>query len=443
MYIVAVLLSDLYTLSSTMDFTALCEQETTYFASCPAYLSQTISFVQAHMLPLPPTVVAAMLSANSLVQSLGIEIMMYTYRNATAPLSLERIKILAPTEPDFAFFAWLYLYEWVLGAREVISFEGDASSLALLTDLQAPLLQPTQAWQVTANVAQYLRNGVLYVTSLVIGMTFIVIIYMISGGGHYEGRNLLKLGRVGGIVWVGRPLLLLRSMTALCVLSTATLELQYSSNISYLSTSPTPWYKTLLAANEVTWLASIINDITLVVTQEYSPYYVTLNGIVVSIIVAVVTAVAPVVAKTAIDLQCSIAEMDFQVVCTAGTIEIGHMARLQVLIGIVLVCNSVSFGVVKLVLGAKPSDAASSLFLSAGAKYLFSNSRRLHKGVYYLDRASAALNGILSVRYGKHIYALDLKIWRTFVIPVPMLVDEPEANDMIETYRAAIPLVLD
>ena len=28
-------------------------------------------------------------------------------------------------DPLFDFFAWLYLYDWALGYREVISFQGD------------------------------------------------------------------------------------------------------------------------------------------------------------------------------------------------------------------------------------------------------------------------------------------------------------------------------
>ncbi|EQC26747.1 hypothetical protein SDRG_15397 [Saprolegnia diclina VS20] len=388
-YILAALLAGLHLRPSGWDMSAVCAHEPTFVSKCPRYLRQTLSYVDTFMLPLPSTVASSLTSVNADVRAMEIEFMIYTNVNATAPLSVQRINLLDATESDFAFFAWLYLYDWVLGNREVISFQGDAGNMTLLSDFASPLAELTQEWQVTANVAQYLHAGVIYVTGVMIAVAFMSAMYMLTSCGHYEGLNMLELGRVGGIVWVGRPLLVLRSMTAICVLSTATLELQFSGYMSAFSTMRDPWYKTLLAANEVTWLVSIVNDISLVVTQEYSTYYVMVNGLVVWALVATLTAVLPVDANTSIDLQCTL-QVDFQAICTSGSIEIGQFARLQLLIGIILVCNIVCFYMVKLSLKAKPTCHVTSLLLSSGAKYLYAHSDRVYNGVYYLDRASAA-----------------------------------------------------
>ncbi|OQR86107.1 hypothetical protein ACHHYP_10987 [Achlya hypogyna] len=439
--VLSALFSGLHATAPPWDFTAVCAHEPTFVTKCQAYLSQTLTYIQRHMLPLPPGLADKLVAATAAVQALDISFMAYTYANATAPVDVIRIALLAPVESNFAFFAWEYLTDWIQGNREVVLFEGDVGSMTLLSDLQVPLSQATQGWQVTANIAQYLHAGVTYMTCIMIAVAILAALYMISSRGHYEGLNMLELGRVGGIVWVGRPLLLLRSMTALALLSTATLELQSSGYMSSFATIPTPWYTTLLAANEVTWLVSIVNDISLVFTQEYSTYYVTINGIVVWVVVAVVTAVAPVTAVTNVDLSCVLVQVDFQAICTSGSIQIGHLERLVTLIGIVLVCNFVCFAVVKAVLGTKPQSHVTSLFLSSGAKYLYCHKNRVYNGVYYLDRASAALNGILSVRYCGHLYALDLKIWRTFVLLVPTASEVPDDHEMAASYKVAYPLL--
>ncbi|EQC39981.1 hypothetical protein SDRG_02636 [Saprolegnia diclina VS20] len=440
-YILAALLSSLHLQPSGWDMSAVCAHEPTFASKCVKYLSQTLSYIDAFVLPLPATVASSLTSANADVRAMEIEFMIYTNVDATAPLSIQRLNLLAPTESDFAFFAWLYLYDWVLGNREVISFQGDVGNMTLLSDLATPLAQLTQGWQVTANVAQYLRAGVIYVTGVMIAVAFMAAMYMLTSRGHYEGLNMLELGRVGGVVWVGRPLLVLRSMTAICVLSTATLELQYSGYMSAFTTVRDPWYKTLLAANEVTWLVSIVNDIALIFTQEYSTSYVMVNGLVVWVVVAALTAFSPVNANTSIDLQCTLVQVDFQAICESGSIEIGQFQRLQLLIGIILVCNIVCFYAVKLNLKTKPTCHVTSLFLSSGAKYLYAHSNRVYNGVYYLDRASAALNGILSLRIGRTMYSLDMKNWRTFGLEIPLLSEVPRTHAMASAFDVAYPLL--
>ncbi|OQR84940.1 hypothetical protein ACHHYP_12556 [Achlya hypogyna] len=439
-YIVSAILAGLHLNTSAQDWSDICANDPTFVSACVDYLDATMSFVHQYM-AMDADLQASIMAAVTLVRGYNIEFMSYTRMDLALPLILERVGLLDPAEKTFSFFAWVFLYDWILGNREVISFQGDVGTMTLLSDLDDPLLQKTQPWQVTANIAQYLRGVVVYVTYVMMAVAAMTILYIIASKGHFEGRNLFKLGSVGGIVWVGRPLLFLRSMTALGLLSTAPLELQFSGFMSSLSTVPVPWYKTVLAANEVTWLASTVNDILLVITREYSAYYILPNQVLLVGVVAALSFLQPITATTNIALHCDITEVDFQAVCTAGSIQIGHLGRLLTLVGVVFTCKIVGYYITRLLVGRTPESAATSLLLSSGARFLYCHNDRTHLDVYYLDRASAALDGLLTWRLGLRIVVLDVKLWRTFSVAIPatggIIFDD---TDLRAAFKEAYPL---
>ncbi|EQC36856.1 hypothetical protein SDRG_05686 [Saprolegnia diclina VS20] len=400
--------------SSPVDTSAACQGDINFVSQCEAYLGQVTSYIDAYDLAGSPTDTAL---AAAEVAPLQIEFFAYTKVNVTDDLSVRRTLVLNATDPDFTFFAWMYLYDWVLGRRDVVTFVGDVGFMTLLFDLEPPLSQPPDASQVTANVAQYLRAGIVYVTCVVLAVAAVACLYIVRSQFQFEGLNMLELGRVGAVTWVGRPLLLLRSTTALCVLSTATLELRFSGVLSAFSNVPTPWYATLLAANEVTWLVAVVNDLSLVLTQAYTPYYVTPNGLLVSALVALLSFLQPVRATLDMDLRCDIVDLDLDVACTTGIITIGRLDRFVLLISLVIAVNGLCYLVTRRLVQT-PTAPVASLFLSAGARFLFAQPRQ-HDGIYFLDPASAALNGILTWHTHDQILALDVKLWRTFVIAAP------------------------
>ncbi|KAG9398700.1 hypothetical protein AC1031_014485 [Aphanomyces cochlioides] len=72
------------------------------------------------------------------------------------------------------------------------------------------------------------------------------------------------------------------------------------------------------------------------------------------------------------------------------------------------------------------SNKSTSLFLYAAAKYQFHRDQWEFMGVYYLDRASAVLNGSLSLTIRGFHYVFDIKTWRLYIYPVePPHPDEP------------------
>ncbi|KDO29410.1 hypothetical protein SPRG_05947 [Saprolegnia parasitica CBS 223.65] len=387
----------------------VCDLVPSNAGPCHAYLPPIIAFANDHVLtPLDMRAVRAQ------VASLSIELLLYAHANTSAATELAHLPLFHAS--DFDIYAWLFLSDWVLGLREVVSFQGDSNTLTHLSDLQQPMAEQIGSWQLSTNNALYTRAGVLYITCVLLGVAVIVTCYILASRGAFEWLNMFELSRVGGIVWVGRPLLLLRATTALSVLSTATLELLYENNaISAFQTVQNPWYTTLLAASEVTWLVAVVNDVAMALTQAYTAHYATFNSVAVWATVALLSFVSPVTHTVSLQPVCDLVQLDWQIVCASGHIVIGQWSRYVALVTIVVGWNGVCYVSTRLWLRRPPATHGRSVFLSCGAKYLFEHRQWTHGGVYYLDRASAVLTGLLTLRWRRQLYVFDVKLWRIFV----------------------------
>ncbi|KDO20722.1 hypothetical protein SPRG_13304 [Saprolegnia parasitica CBS 223.65] len=261
-----------------------------------------------------------------------------------------------------------------------------------------------------------------------LGVAIVATGYMLTTRGHFEGQNLLKLDRIGGIVWVGRPVLFLRSLTALCLLSTASLDLGTSGFVSYFDRTPLPFYKTLLASWEVAWLVVVVDDMGLVVTREHARWYLSIHSVVVCCGAVFYSYFIPVAPSLIVQKQCHVVEMDMQLLCASADLMIGHVRRLVGIVVCTLLSHLLGYILARLVIGPLRPTMVTSRLLSAGAKYLYNHSRCVVHGVYYLDRASAALNGVLTYRHQNVLYAFDIKLWRILAAPVP---DDGDLRDAL------------
>ncbi|KAF0691320.1 Aste57867_17425 [Aphanomyces stellatus] len=437
--VVSALLSNL----TSFDMVTLtCAQNSQFEQLCLQYLNQSIAFIGSYVPP--PEVQAledAIGQATAVIQALEIQLIQYGMQDATSPLQLHQLNILDKTQVEFAFFAWTMLVDWTLGAREVVAFEGDAGSLALLTEYLAPLKQPVNMGENRVNFSFYLRGAVLYITGVMIGLAALVLFYSILCRGSIEHRNVTLLQRVGALVWVGRPLLFVRSLTAIGLLSTSALELQSSGHVSYFVVPSPPVYKTVLSANEVTWMVATVNDMAILLTRKFAYDYSYLNSVMVLVATAILSLTKPVEHSMTMHKQCSLAHMDFQVVCHSGTLTIGLASRVVVLVAIVLTANVVSYLITRVWFYGRPPPPVpyNAIFLYAGAKYLFQKRTWVVDDVYYMDRMSAVLNGILTVKNGGVLYCLDIKLWRTFLIDLPDGNDDAD-DDVAHITQNALPI---
>ncbi|KAF0698923.1 Aste57867_10487 [Aphanomyces stellatus] len=347
-----------------------------------------------------------------------VSLIQYVQQNTSQPMLLMHYECFDPSDPTFNFWSWLFAFEWALGTREVVSFQGDAGSLNVLTHFLSLAAADIQPNQLPTILTVYTRSGVQYVTGVMIGVATGVVLYTLTSRGAIEGWNIFELNRVAGIVWVGRPLLFVRGITALCLLSTATLELTQNQIITTFNVHPLVWYKTILGASEATWLVYVLNDILMVYTQSMTMGYASTSSLLVWIFSAILTLADPVKHSATIEPTCVVDAMDFQLVCQSGVVVIGQFRRLVWLLGIIGVCNVLSFVAVRTthVYGAAAMPPHHSLLLSSGAKYLFQVAAWTHNNVYYMDPSSALLNGLVSCRWHKTIFVLDIKLWRIFAI---------------------------
>ncbi|RHZ41462.1 hypothetical protein DYB26_010098, partial [Aphanomyces astaci] len=310
--LLAALLSQL-PLRNTPEFLAsICRHDGTGNPLCVKYFASIIAFIDTYIHNrIDKHVVASMVAqAIDAVVALNVEFVQYGVLDEASPLTLYRSLVFNPSDESFKFFSWVFLVDWVVGYREVVSFEGDVENITLLTEYQPFVKDHVSMVQFPVNLASYLRTVVLYVTSTMIFLAVLLLVYIALSHGHVDVMNLFKLQRVGAIVWVGRPLLFVRSLTAIGVLSTASLELHFSGYITFFTSAQVPWYMTILAANEITWLVAIVNDMALVLTQEYTAHYATGNTMLVWLFTATLSIAIPTSHAMVVDKQCQVAAMD-------------------------------------------------------------------------------------------------------------------------------------
>ncbi|KAF0689583.1 hypothetical protein As57867_018916, partial [Aphanomyces stellatus] len=193
--------------------------------------------------------------AQTEAQALNISILQYIQQNTSAPVQLMTFPLFDPADPSFFFWSWLYALEWTMGNREVVSFQGDVGTINVITECAIPVFQPVQTHELPTIFSLYARSAVQYVTGVLLSIVLGVLLYTVWCRGRVDGLNLFLVNRVAGVVWVGRPLLLLRGITALALLSTASLELTLTHSLVTGFVVPTvPWYKVVLSGGEATWL---------------------------------------------------------------------------------------------------------------------------------------------------------------------------------------------
>ncbi|KAF0718289.1 Aste57867_1786 [Aphanomyces stellatus] len=386
-------------------------------ACSQTYLNQSVAFVSQYIADdvLQPLQQMAT-TASTDVWRQQVSLMQYLQPNASQPLQRVHFELFDPVDPTFNVWSWLFVLEWAKGTREVVSFQGDVGSLNVITTIDDWDTTAVQPHELPTTFSVYARSGLQYVTGVLLGVAGLFLVYVGATHGHVEGANMFALNRVAGIVWVGRPLLFLRGITALALLSTATLEMQLEHGVSSFTVPIVPWYKTILSAGEATWLVYVLNDICMVWTEHWTSQYASPSSVLVWIVAAILTLARPVVHSVTIDPVCTIDQMDFQLVCISGTVYIGQKERFYWLLGIIGLCNGGVYTAIRLTKRHLKRDQAESLLLTSGAKYMFKTRGWMHQQTYFMDPASALLNGLVTLRWHNVIVVMDVKLWRIFSI---------------------------
>ncbi|ETV92822.1 hypothetical protein H310_13029 [Aphanomyces invadans] len=421
-----------------------CAHETLARPSCEQVMQQGLAFIAST--PLLSSTLAALADVTQATKrtiqaTLAPQVVQFTWDcQVGSATALSHIGVF--DEPTFEFFAWLYMFEWVLGYREVVQFTG-ASKPTMTVVSGRPLVMrfDVNSQEIPQNMAFYIRCTIQYFTIVLLAIAVGVCISIVLSRGYIEGMNMFQFNRVAALVWIGRPLVLLRGVTAVCILSTATLRLDLPAmggTFTQFVSGPPDTMTTLLSCGEMGWVVYILNDVFSVMTGQVTSRYAWKSSVGVWLAASVWSLVSPVRHAVSIDRQCTADVVDFTLSCHSATFEIGQVDRFVGLLGLAGVGCVVSYAIER-GLGSRGANTqiSKSLLLHSVAQFQFEQTPWLCGGMYYLDRASAMLNGLLSIRAPNGAYlVMDVKTWQWFVVPVP---DTP-CTPMPPSFVHAIPL---
>ncbi|OQR90539.1 hypothetical protein ACHHYP_05439 [Achlya hypogyna] len=324
--------------------------------------------------------------------------------------------VLNPADPTFHVYGWLYLIEWLQGVREVVEFAGKKSAITALSSRNAVHVGPVNPLEVPVNVAYFGRSVLLYVSSILLLVACLACTYIVATKGCIEGFNMFSINRVTGLVWIGRPLLVLRGTTAICLLSTAKLDLAENNGFYHFISEPQSWFTTIMATGEVSWLVYILNDTFSIITKQHTAIYADASSILMWVASAVWSLLVPVQHRITVARSCTVVSVDNQIVCRSGIVAIGNFQRFCGLFTLATTLVPLTYLVQRCRFPLLADTGLRTNWLYATAYHHYKQDGWVYNNVYHIDRASAAFNGLLSMPWGKaDTVVLDIKTWRLFV----------------------------
>ncbi|KDO29551.1 hypothetical protein SPRG_05507 [Saprolegnia parasitica CBS 223.65] len=391
------------------DVDAICSLDTGATASCAREYTATLTFLDAYHGALAPLHVAAT-RVHDIVYDQNVSLVQYLLNTTSSSVFLYTINILAP-EVAWPYYGWCFLYEWATGVREVVSYEGDVGRI---TAISAPLpfdsISPSPD-AIARSLSLVCQGCVQYITVVLIAVASGAILTALWHRGRVETVNLMVLTRLGGLVWIGRPFLLLRSLTAVWLLNTSPLFLvQTHGYLTRFESPPLVWYNTVLAASELTWSVFILNDVFSCVTQEYTVLYSSHSTNAAWLAAILWTFQWPQQHVARLHRSCIAVDMDFAIDCHSGSVEIGNVNRVFVGYGIGAIAALVCYAVARLVHRPVVPSRATSLLLNAQCMFMLRMAH--HDGGVFLDKMSALIAGVLTWERNGVLHLLDVKTWR-------------------------------
>ncbi|KDO23595.1 hypothetical protein SPRG_10790 [Saprolegnia parasitica CBS 223.65] len=266
----------------------------------------------------------------AVISDMQVSLMQFASDRNGSEWTLLTAPILHDTNP----LGWVYAYEWATGIREVVSFEGDNGTLVLISDAyqstgtQDPNTAPLS--QASTIVFYMLLYSSVVLVAIAVACTVLAVRTRLA----FAGQNLFVFHRVAASTWLGRPLMFLRGACALLLLSTAPVTLTQTNGVSALVSSGRPFYEAIVLAGEANWITYVVYECQLVLHPDGSMG----AAAVVWCIYSLLDVLAPVTVATTLERNCSSTDYFYSLRCTNGSISIGSLQRLYVLLGIQVAC---------------------------------------------------------------------------------------------------------
>ncbi|KAF0686732.1 Aste57867_21480 [Aphanomyces stellatus] len=415
------------------DVAAYCEWDAGCEDNCvdihTAWLDFLTTTAAATTAPLAPLAIETQTD----VAALNLHVMQYIM-NDTTP-QLYRRQVVDPTSPTWTFFGWCYVYDWVAGNRDVVSFQGDGMSLSIVSGYSGPLhLNPDPA-EIPLDFSFLLQVSITYVTVTCLALGVWIAVYTVVDRGHVAGANLMRMHRLVGLIWTGRLFIFVRSVSAMLLLSTLQATLAVHGTVTGLETPRLASFNVALASLEFQWFVYLLNDGLSGVTQLHTNAYAGKSTWLTSLIVFVWMQVRPRAIVATMARQCTAVDMDSALVCDSGVLEIGSLTLVTTSMAICAACTVVCYVVERYIRCTAKAVDVLSLLLSSQAKYILTFDDWSHHGTIFLDKATALMAGIVTLERHGTLYLLDIKKWRVVSFERPPLPPSTPAR-----FRHAIPI---
>ncbi|OQS03625.1 hypothetical protein THRCLA_21119, partial [Thraustotheca clavata] len=332
-----------------------------------------------------------------------IKVGIMQYANASGKLYLMH-QLLLTDDIHWNFFGWCFLAEWAAGTREVLTFEGDVASVVLISNAY-----PEQKYVASGRTIQSATKLVLSlvristVVSIVVGA--ITLLCTVFAKSKVVWQNLFYYNRLVGSIWIGRPLALLRGMSAILILATSQLSLTSTNGYTKFVFDPRPILQTFVIVGEANWIVYVLSDILVIIFRDTARIYDPLSSAIIWCTLVAIELLIPVNLSIEIDRQCVGNDMDYGLFCSSGRVQVGSYSRVWLILGIQVI------GVLLIAVCASfyhnPSLLSTRLFLSSTPDVL---TKPLHvvdsKPTY--DLATCTLCGLLPLPSS---YQFDLTLW--------------------------------
>ncbi|KAG9400575.1 hypothetical protein AC1031_010790 [Aphanomyces cochlioides] len=258
--------------------------------------------------------------------------------NATSTIEIIRLALYTlllrhaftnTTDPTFAFVGWNYLFDWVQGDREVVSFQGDVDTYDLISYkyLFNSNIKPVPN-EISNSAAKLIGLGIVYVALFMAcvagGIGLLSWLHRLQ----ISGSNLFFFNRVVGLAWVGRPLLILRGCTAILLLSIPRLTLENRHGLTKLTYKPRSFVETVLVASESTWLSYVVADIFLNTSWVTAP----ISSAICFAIAVILDVSSPLGTIVSGSSRCEVDAYYSNLMCASQSITNGSPSRLAILV---------------------------------------------------------------------------------------------------------------
>ncbi|OQR88037.1 hypothetical protein ACHHYP_07679 [Achlya hypogyna] len=403
------------------DLDAICALDAFQPSTCVRDHIHALSFLTTHNTSFAaiPTLAVA---ATADVRALKVGYVQFL-RTATAT-TIARVPILDQDDAAWCFYGWHVLLGWAIGLREVVTLVGDHGRITAISAVSPNLNMVPDPNAIPQSFSFLVKYCVQYITLVLILVSGLLALSAMYHKGHMEARNLLCVNRIVGMTWLGRPFVLVRSLSAIWLLNTSPLTLVQVGVGTRFTSPPLAWYTTLLATSEMTWFVYVLNDLFSCITQQYTSLYASKSSNLTWLAAFVWTLRAPQTYVATVYRECSRIDMDAGVDCTSGSVAVGSATRLVTSLGLVVACSGLVYAAVCLCSHAPPPCYVRSPLLNAQSYYMLRLQGWRVGDVHYLDKTSAIMAGLLCVSWQGRTLVFDIKSWRILETPIAAHADD-------------------